>query len=64
MSYSIVDFYIINLPIFVPSIEYLIKNELVTDRTIYSHYCTNEEKLNKAEYTGKYPTYYTLKINL
>ena len=40
MTYSIVDFYVSNLPIFVPSIEFLTKNKNVVDRSIhYSPYC-------------------------
>jgi hypothetical protein len=40
MSYSIVDFYASNLPIFVPSMEFLIKNRNVDDRILKSEpYC-------------------------
>jgi len=40
MSYSIVDFYLSNLPIFVPSIEILTKDRSVFDRSVYFNpYC-------------------------
>ena len=39
MSYSIVEFYAINLPIFVPSIDFLFEMNVVEDRTLQSHYC-------------------------
>jgi len=39
MSYSIVDFYAINMPIFVPSIEFSIKLKTIGDRTLQSNYC-------------------------
>lgn len=41
MSYSIVEFYAINLPMFVPSIEFLYELNVVEDRTLQSHYCEN-----------------------
>lgn len=40
MSYSIVDFYVSNLPIFVPSINILTQQRTVYDRSVYkSTYC-------------------------
>ncbi len=39
MSYSIVEFYAINLPMFVPSIEFLYELNLVEDRTLQSINC-------------------------
>lgn len=40
MSYSIVDFYLSNIPIFVPSIDMLNKSKSVFDRSVYfSSYC-------------------------
>jgi hypothetical protein len=44
MSYSIIDFYISNIPIFVPSIELMNKYKMASDRTINSSlYCLNEK---------------------
>ncbi len=48
MSYSIVDFFISNIPIFVPSIEFLVKNNYVNDRTLQSNYCN--KKTNDIEH--------------
>jgi hypothetical protein len=39
MSYSIVDFYAINMPIFVPSPEFLIKLNILGERRLQSHCC-------------------------
>ena len=39
MSYSIVDFYAINMPIFVPSIEFLIKLNITDERRLQSDCC-------------------------
>jgi len=39
MSYSIVDFYAINMPIFVPSKEFLIKLNILNERRLQSHAC-------------------------
>jgi len=39
MSYSIVDFYAINMPIFVPSAEFLIKLNILGERRLQSESC-------------------------
>jgi hypothetical protein len=46
MSYSIIDFYVSNIPIFVPSIEILTKSKSVYDRSIYFEtYCGKIEPI-------------------
>ena len=42
MSMSIIDFYAINLPIFVPSIKFLTKTRAIFDRTLqFEYFCNN-----------------------
>jgi len=48
MSYSIIDFYISKLQIFVPSISMLTKRKNVADRTINSYWNTKEKHINKS----------------
>ena len=46
MSYAIIDYYLSNLPIFVPSIDLIIKYKSLVDRSIYFNaYCGEKEKI-------------------
>jgi hypothetical protein len=57
MSYSIVDFYLSNIPMFVPSIEMLNKYKSVFDRSVYFNaYCGKFEPI-EANSTSKHYSY-------
>lgn len=57
MSYSISDVYALNIPIFVPAIEYLFKHKITHDRRSGSRTYCGDEKNHKSINTTLSPHY-------
>lgn len=58
MSYAIIDYYLSNLPIFVPSIDLIAKCKSLVDRSIYFHaYCGEKKIRMEANKTSRHLKY-------